>query len=634
MPQSKDKHHGHLASQKKRRIRGLESELANLKLEGGRFTAKIAEPIRADVTRTIEGSSTIEIDLFDPEGDILRSKLMKRRVDVELDGLWFRLVATTFQHPILTLTFEDRQVAFLRLVTGARKAYRDKVTRAEFILSQVREVKQDRIPVYIPELHKKRPIDHPDTQSQTSTQQDTKTVDRRDPGLDPSAGLTVKGSPANSEQLRNAEIILQVGVQLDAPDLAMVGAITAAIGESEIKSGSVNPSSGAAGVFQLLPSTAANLNVSPRDVAKTAEIFYTDGYYSYGGAIKLANQGESPGNIASMVEGSDAGGSFYQAYAGEAREFVEAFSGGGSIDLSSVASGSISYEVARRYAFQRGENENAWDCIQRLAEEVQFRAFVSAGVFYYISEEKLFQSKVLMHVGWNTEGLDIPSFDWDKGKKIGSAALSGSLKHWAAPPGTMVKLNEDYGPAQGRYLISEITSNLFDDQFTATAKIPMQELPEPAPETVSKTASFGEQGDMTGFTDGGGAGDTQGIDIKGTSPGDPDWGGTSYIFYQFVDKFMAGYGLDPGSRKRPNNTGSGTSDHWVGSTRAFATDYPTYNGESAARGLARELGFNSWSANSYATFNTTLGGLRVRVQILWGAGIDHGDHVHVGMAAQ
>jgi hypothetical protein len=44
------------------------------------------------------------------------------------------------------------------------------------------------------------------------------------------------------------------------------------------------------------------------------------------------------------------------------------------------------------------------------------------------------------------------------------------------------------------------------------------------------------------------------------------------------------------------------------------------------------MGFGSWQPNSHASFTFSAGARASRAQILWGTGIDHGDHVHVGIA--
>jgi hypothetical protein len=68
---------------------------------------------------------------------------------------------------------------------------------------------------------------------------------------------------------------------------------------------------------------------------------------------------------------------------------------------------------------------------------------------------------------------------------------------------------------------------------------------------------------------------------------------------------------------------------------AAARDFPTLSGEDDARALAHKMGFESWVPNSHegGTFQIKLGGQSFQVQILWGALIDHDDHVHVGMHA-
>src|SRR5688572_28837684 len=88
----------------------------------------------AFVERTIEGASTLEVTIVDDDRKILNSGKLTRKLDVRLDGLWFRLVNISKQGKYLTLTFEDREIAVLRTYTKKIKATRGKVTRAQFIL--------------------------------------------------------------------------------------------------------------------------------------------------------------------------------------------------------------------------------------------------------------------------------------------------------------------------------------------------------------------------------------------------------------------------------------------------------------------------------------------------------------------
>lgn len=127
------------------------------------------------------------------------------------------------------------------------------------------------------------------------------------------------------------------------------------------------------------------------------------------------------------------------------------------------------------------------------------------------------------------------------------------------------------------------------------------------------------------------------VRVKSVSAGRRHWGGAADVMGQFVTPFMVHRGLPKGSGKRTpaHNAaigGSPVSDHLTTHTTTFARDFPTFSGEDDARALAHAIGWTSWSANSYATFDVTIDGHRFRFQILWGSGIGHGDHVHVGIS--
>jgi hypothetical protein len=107
------------------------------------------------------------------------------------------------------------------------------------------------------------------------------------------------------------------------------------------------------------------------------------------------------------------------------------------------------------------------------------------------------------------------------------------------------------------------------------------------------------------------------------------WAGTESIFDQFVTPFMRRHGLTPGYEKWLNpNTGS---DHRPEHTNAYAIDYPTSSGADTARALAHAMGIRGWRPDTFQHHIVEVDGHRFRVQILWGARIDHADHVHVGI---
>lgn len=127
------------------------------------------------------------------------------------------------------------------------------------------------------------------------------------------------------------------------------------------------------------------------------------------------------------------------------------------------------------------------------------------------------------------------------------------------------------------------------------------------------------------------------VRIRSTAGGRPHWGGGADLMGQFIAPFMAErFGLAKGSGKRTpaHNAaigGSPTSDHLTTMLLTFARDFPTFSGEAAARALAAALGEPDWQPNSFDSFIVVVDGWQFEVQILWGAGIDHGDHVHVGV---
>jgi hypothetical protein len=120
-------------------------------------------------------------------------------------------------------------------------------------------------------------------------------------------------------------------------------------------------------------------------------------------------------------------------------------------------------------------------------------------------------------------------------------------------------------------------------------------------------------------------------------PGDPHWGGSNDVMAQYVEPFMVKRGIPIGSGKRTpaENTavgGSATSDHLTTKATTMARDFPTFSGEDDARALAASLGFGAWQPDSYTGFTFSAAGQDWRAQILWGAGIDHTDHIHVGIS--
>jgi hypothetical protein len=107
------------------------------------------------------------------------------------------------------------------------------------------------------------------------------------------------------------------------------------------------------------------------------------------------------------------------------------------------------------------------------------------------------------------------------------------------------------------------------------------------------------------------------------------WGGSAKV----AETFAGWSGLTVTSRKRPYNTGSSVSDHFVGSRQAYAVDL----GGSVAQmnrafGLLAKRFGRRLTYNGYTNFTIRAkGGALFRVQVIYGPAVDHADHIHVGV---
>lgn len=475
--------------------------------------------ISASINRTIEGASTLDVTINDYDRRVLRSGLVNQKVDVEIDGLWFRLAEVEKQGDNLTLTFEDREVAVLRTYNKKKMVKRDNATRAEFIINLIREVKEFYIPVVIPEKHKVQPIEKKEDTSATydggpqaeadmdrglleqtySNKADsdswkspaTKGEHAKTRGGPPPKKLTVKGAPINVHQRRNAQIILDVAEKRKLSRKLGVCAIMVAIVESRL----LNTSGGDADSVGLFQQRASWGTFEERhDPAIAANMFYN-------AALKV-DQSLPHGTLCADVQRPAAQyrGRYAEHYE-EANKIVTAW-GSVGVDTETPAAlsngSSASVAAAGDYFFYRGDPpptgskkwlpENSWQCIQRLAEEVEWRAYFVAGVFYYIAEDRLFKSKPLLEVREFDDGILSLDAEYVTNKKTASVTLKVSAGRWSVPPGSIVVLRE-MGPWSGRWLVTDYERDLFSPEAEITLKKPRPRLLEPAEQFFEEDGS-------------------------------------------------------------------------------------------------------------------------------------------------
>ena len=98
------------------RVHGPDSGVDSLRLNGQRLSANLAAAVIGEPTlrRTIEGASTLEVTVSDPNGRLRREQFVQESTRLIADDLRFTLVAVSKSGDDLTLTAEDEIVYRLR----------------------------------------------------------------------------------------------------------------------------------------------------------------------------------------------------------------------------------------------------------------------------------------------------------------------------------------------------------------------------------------------------------------------------------------------------------------------------------------------------------------------------------------
>jgi hypothetical protein len=460
--------------------------------------------LNGEVHRTIDGASTVSLTVNDRSKKIRNSGMLGSEVDINVDGLWFRLVAVDKSGNDLNLTFESREVAILRTYNGRRVSGWGKLSRTRFAQVLMNESPQTRmIPFVCPELVKEK----------KTKKEDDRLVNRelgfgaRKPkgamGTRRAEGttvapdtLTVKRQPATPTQMANIETILDVGAGMISVvnkhrRKIMVCSIMTTIQESQANNLPFGDRD-SLGLFQQRPSQGWGTPEQIQDPEYAAEKFFTK-------AIQIdASQPDLEYyELCQAVQVS----AFPKAYAqwrNEAERWVSAYGvvGRDADDDNAVYSANLMSDWeqdAVEFQFARGNpktlpggrkgwtKENTWECLTRLAQEVNWRAFETSGKIYFISETQLFKSAPRARLSEDSEGVDWIDYSLVVGKSNSSITITGRASRWAAPPGTTVEVF-DNGPVNGRWLVTDIRRGIFDLDVSITCKKPRAKLPEPKQE--------------------------------------------------------------------------------------------------------------------------------------------------------
>lgn len=504
------------------RVQAIDSDLLDLTLHDGK---KVKLELGGTVTptptinRTMEGSSSITIPIYDPKLKFLRGSLGAEDWNAEIDGLWFRYLSTSGTLPNLVLTLEDREVAKIRELTGPLKvlAHRGKpneVTRAEFIKRLVEEA-NPALRFICPQLEEVQPIEKQD-QADKATEN---AKERRQPGVGAAKHLKVKGVAATPAQLQLGETAVRVASSVDAPFRVVTALFAALIVESVM--GDVTDN-----VLEAIGSGGAEI----ADAATEIKNFLTgSGGYGEGGAIGYFKKHPEANfyEIAQGTQRSGAGASTngagnYGQFADEAREWAETLTG------EEGEAGASSPGARKPPSFEVQKGEDYWSAIQRLAKEVNFRAFVVGANFFYIDELELSRGQVRVAIDADSD-IEEVEIDVNRNKPVTEFKFTITAKGWAAPPGSVVTV-ADYGAAsigfgdappkrgegkapalssnrkanggegRGRYLVASISAPLTESSDARKIKVTLKKPTAPLPEKAASTAgtSTSTSGSVTG----------------------------------------------------------------------------------------------------------------------------------------
>lgn len=416
--------------------------------------------------------------------------LGQRPIDTVVGNVYFRLCAINSSQETVTLQFEDRAASYLRAKSGKLSWDRSQHTRAQFVAMLCRQAGCE---YFIPEIDVKQPqLANKQTGSSVTTSPTASSH-----GISSMANLTVKGSPMNATQRKIATTICQIGEQLSAPADAVVAVLFDCIYESGM--GIDTTSNGAYGgvLGGSVQTFAANLSSATAEITSAFK-----GGNGYTSAIDLAknNAGKiafigsqctrpipfDSSGISTQYEAQTVPGGI-NGTVSEATQIFAAY--GGVSETKSSTTLTTSSDTA--YAFTRGANEDSWDCIQRLAEEVGWYAFARQNTLWFVSGNYLFSQDSQMVVECGLNGVSWIDVDLAMGARDQTAEVDvyARTDFWTALPGMMVSVG-NRGPATGKWMVSEVAATLLDPTQEAeiTCYKPVPKQSEPVDDTTAVAA--------------------------------------------------------------------------------------------------------------------------------------------------
>jgi NlpC/P60 family len=450
----------------------------SLILRGSRFEYEIDRAVvSGTISRSIEGASTLELAVIDPNLELLNAAFVTKDSDLAIEGFVYRLVQVAKVGDRVTLTFENMVAAVLRKFVEPRKALRGAVTRAQFAASLFKEARKE-LPLGSRFVTPTTAI----TSAPGRLSESKRDLERL-PGFAPNALVTVKNKVADAEQREVIGRALDTGQQLRVSRKLMVCVVMTGTQESacrNLKGGDRD----SVGFLQQRPSQGW----------PASRVIETDSAEFFKRAV--AEDRKRPSlqhwELCQAVQRS-AFPRAYAAWKAEAERTVDAYTGKGDPKQDEPVTPAGRFEF-RRGSLEDGTVESSWEALGRLAEEVNWRRFVSGPQdrdLYFISDKALMRSRPRARITQLRGGIDYIDFDVDEAKRVNTASFRAQATVSIAEPGSVIEVY-GMGVADGRWLVSEWSRGLWDPFSDTTLTTPEAALPEPPGEEAQ--ALPGESG--------------------------------------------------------------------------------------------------------------------------------------------
>ena len=125
--------------------------------------------------------------------------------------------------------------------------------------------------------------------------------------------------------------------------------------------------------------------------------------------------------------------------------------------------------------------QDTWAVLDEIATPIGWRRFARANTVVFTSDQALLDAGPVATLREHTGGVDGIDYEYDAGLPVATATVMARAGRWSLSPGSAVEV-AGQGPADGRWLVSEVRRSLYVVATTITLAQPRPTLPEPEPD--------------------------------------------------------------------------------------------------------------------------------------------------------